>query len=151
MRTPSTIGRVTATTIPKTAPTGDDSEAAASSTAVAFLGAGLLATVKHNLDPVRQITLPTCHCLKTLADAIQLQIARKHRLESDPISLVTLVVRRHEGEFITLNVTYSVPAYRTFDSAGKLIATTPALPLIVDISMQYIGGRWRVADYTRAA
>ena len=147
--TPTTHGTVTATVIPTTAPTGDDEDAAAS-TAVAFLAASLVATVDHDLEPVRKMTLPTCRCLKTFTEAIKRQAARKHRLEADPISAVTLVVISHHGEYLTERVKWSVPAYRTFNYAGKLISATPAEPLTVDVSMQYIGGHWRVATYAAA-
>ncbi len=143
--TPSTVGTVTATAIPTSAPSGDNSEAAAIATAEAFLGASNLATVQQDLGPVQALALPSCACIANEADSIQLQKERKHRVQYDDFGPVKLVLIKHQGSLATVRVSYVRPTFRSLDTNHKVVATNPPRPMVVDISMQYVGDAWKVA------
>ena len=148
---PSTLGTVTATAIPTSAPSGDDSESAAISTAEAFLGASTLARVQQDPSPVRRLALATCDCLTTLIADIKDQKDRKLRFESDPFAPATLAVTKHTGSMVTVRVKFIVPGFRFVDAHRKVVSSYPAEPLAADLPMQYVGGSWKIVEYQEAS
>ncbi len=75
---------------------------------------------------------------------------RKEHVVADPVTPMKASIKRDGNDKAVVRLNYIAPAYKVLSAAGKVVDRGAAETVSADVTLQYIGDRWKVTAFGAA-